>query len=141
MAVFPAAAPATAGPPNILLLMLDSLDGRLLDPESSVYGEVELPHLRAFASTAVNFVRAYSANPVCVPSRTAMLTGRLPHLLHVFSNSDGLAASNGSSILDARCVRERRLGERAVHPVMQMQRRRAVRAVEWSQECRCRCGT
>ncbi len=97
--------PATAGPPNILLLMLDSLDGRLLDPESSVYGEVELPHLRAFASTAVNFVRAYSANPVCVPSRTAMLTGRLPHLLHVFSNSDGLAASNGSSILDARCVR------------------------------------
>ena len=66
MAVFPAAAPATAGPPNILLLMLDSLDGRLLDPESSVYGEVELPHLRAFASTAVNFVRAYSANGIDV---------------------------------------------------------------------------
>ena len=96
---------AATPPPNILLLVIDSLDGRLLDPMSTVYGEVELPNLRAFAATAINFVRAYSANPVCVPSRTAMLTGLQPHRLQVFSNSDGLAASNGSEVLDARCVR------------------------------------
>ena len=96
---------AATTPPNILLLMIDSLDGRLLDPASPVYGEVELPNLRSFAATAVNFVRAYSANPVCVPSRAAMLTGQQPHRLQVFSNSDGLAASNGSDVLDARCVR------------------------------------
>ena len=96
---------AATPPPNILLLVIDSLDGRLLDPTSAVYGEVDLPNLRSFAATAVNFVRAYSANPVCVPSRTAMLTGIQPHRLQVFSNSDGLAASNGSEVLDARCVR------------------------------------
>ena len=96
---------AATPPPNILLLVIDSLDGRLLDPTSAVYGEVDLPNLRSFAATAVNFVRAYSANPVCVPSRTAMLTGIQPHRLQVFSNSDGLAASNGSEVIDARCVR------------------------------------
>ena len=51
---------AATPPPNILLLVIDSLDGRLLDPTSAVYGEVDLPNLRSFAATAVNFVRAYS---------------------------------------------------------------------------------
>ena len=97
--------PATAHrrPPNILLLVIDSLDGRLLDPSASVYAEVRLPHLRNFASSAVNFVRAYSPAPQCVPARAAMLTGRVASTLGVFSNLDGFAGSNSS--LDARCVR------------------------------------
>jgi arylsulfatase A-like enzyme len=93
-----------AAAPNILMLVVDSLDGRLLDEGSHVYGEVALPRLRALAAESVNFVRAYSPNPVCVPARVALLTGRLPHALHVYSNTDGLvAAADGS--LDARCVR------------------------------------
>ena len=64
--------PATAHrrPPNILLLVIDSLDGRLLDTSASVYGEVRLPRLRTFAASAVNFVRAYSPAPQCVPANT-----------------------------------------------------------------------
>ena len=86
------------------MLVVDSLDGRLLDEESTVYGEVALPHLRALAAESVNFVRAYSPNPVCVPARTAILTGRDPHWLNVYSNSDGLAAAEDGT-LDARCLR------------------------------------
>ncbi len=91
-------------PPNILLLVVDSLDGRLIDATSPVYDEVALPKLRALAAESANFVRAYSPNPVCVPARVALLTGRMPHQLHIFSNSDGLVAA-GDGPLDVRCVR------------------------------------
>ena len=69
------------------MLVVDSLDGRLLDEESTVYGEVALPHLRALAAESVNFVRAYSPNPLCVPARTAILTGRDPHWLNVYTRT------------------------------------------------------
>ena len=62
--------------PNILFLMCDSMDGRVLDPTSPVSDRLEMPHLRALASTGVNFLNTYAASPQCVPSRAAMFTGR-----------------------------------------------------------------
>ena len=89
--------------PNVLLLMTDSFDGRLLDPRASLYAAVELPHLRGLAARATNFVRAYTPSPVCVPGRAAMLTGRRPDQIRVWSNSDGLAAAPGGGV-DPRCI-------------------------------------
>ena len=40
--------------PNILFLMSDSMDGRVLDPTSPVSSRLELPHLRRLAALGTN---------------------------------------------------------------------------------------
>uniref|UniRef100_A0A8C0X6K0 N-acetylgalactosamine-6-sulfatase n=1 Tax=Castor canadensis TaxID=51338 RepID=A0A8C0X6K0_CASCN len=70
---------ATAGapqPPNIVLLLMDDMGWGDL----GVYGEPskETPNLDQMASEGMLFPSFYSANPLCSPSRAALLTGRLP---------------------------------------------------------------
>lgn len=48
---------------NILFLMCDSMDGRVLDPTSPVWGRVAMPNLRALATSGTNFVRTYAESP------------------------------------------------------------------------------
>ncbi len=42
-------------------------------------GREVTPHLNALVRQSLDFQRAYSACPLCVPARTAMATGRYPH--------------------------------------------------------------
>jgi choline-sulfatase len=44
------------------------------------------PHIDSLAAQGVRFTRAYVANPICIPSRTALFTGRLPHETGVQNN-------------------------------------------------------
>lgn len=53
---------------------------------------VQTPNLDRLAEEGVRFTEAYCNSPLCVPSRTAMLTGRHPHQTKVFANSDHLAS-------------------------------------------------
>jgi choline-sulfatase len=46
------------------------------------------PAMDRLASEGIRFERAYSSNPVCVPSRIAMATGTMPGRLAVFGNGD-----------------------------------------------------
>ena len=39
---------------------------------------VQTPHLDALAARSVRFDRAYVANPICMPNRSTLLTGRQP---------------------------------------------------------------
>lgn len=48
---------------------------------------ISTPELDAFAASAITFQRAFSANPVCTPSRASLLTGR-------FSHQHGLTTTN-----------------------------------------------
>ncbi len=86
--------------------MCDSMDGRLLDPSSELYGAVEMPNLRRLAQTGVNFVRTYAASPQCVPSRTSMFTGRRTHEIKAWNNGQGLAAAPATGKLDQACLRD-----------------------------------
>ena len=82
----------TAGPrPNVLLVMVDQLAAGWLP----AYGHdvTRAPHLTALAREGVTFERAYCASPLCGPSRSAMLTGRLPSATGVFDNAAEWAAS------------------------------------------------
>eukprot|EP01063_Lacrimia_lanifica_P011129 TRINITY_DN1790_c1_g4_i1.p1 TRINITY_DN1790_c1_g4~~TRINITY_DN1790_c1_g4_i1.p1 ORF type:complete len:571 (+),score=183.33 TRINITY_DN1790_c1_g4_i1:52-1764(+) len=88
---------------NILFLMCDSMDGRVLDPTSSVSERLEMPHFRALSDRGVNFVRTYAASPQCVPSRTTMFTGRHTHEIKAWANEQGLAG-NPRGGLDKTCV-------------------------------------
>lgn len=99
--------PASAASlPNIIWLQSDSFDGRLLDPtDATMYAKLQLEGFKAnWLSQAVVFTRHFTNSPQCVPSRTAMLTGRYIHQQHTTNNGQGIAFSTRTGALDENCV-------------------------------------
>lgn len=76
-ALLPAATPAR---PNILLILADDLGWA----DTARYGNrvIETPNIDRLARESMLFTNAYSAAPICSPSRAALLTGRSPARLH-----------------------------------------------------------
>jgi len=72
------AAPAAASTPNVLFLAADDLNTWLLGDPHRYSGKVVAPNIRKLADSGVNFVHAYTASPVCSPSRTAFFSGVSP---------------------------------------------------------------
>ena len=62
--------------PNFLIFLTDQHRADHL----GCYGNrvVRTPHTDALAAGGVRFERAYVTNPVCMPNRAAMMTGRMP---------------------------------------------------------------
>lgn len=67
--------------PNIIFILADDLGWGDL----SIYGQknYQTPHLDEFAKQGVRFINAYSASPVCTPTRIAFFTGRYPGRLTI----------------------------------------------------------
>jgi len=65
--------------PNILLVLTDQQSA---DAMSCRMGKafIHTPAMDSLAARGVSFARAYTANPLCVPARTSMLTGQPPHV-------------------------------------------------------------
>ncbi|MFN3159186.1 MAG: sulfatase [Rubinisphaera brasiliensis] len=63
---------------NVLFLVADDLNSWLLEDADRYSGKVIAPNLQALADSGVNFRRAYTASPVCSPSRTAFFSGVSP---------------------------------------------------------------
>jgi arylsulfatase A-like enzyme len=62
--------------PNMIFLLSESLDGRLLRPDSPA----KIPNLRSLMNSgSIRFDSAYSDSPVCAPARSALHSGRAPH--------------------------------------------------------------
>lgn len=74
--------------PNILFLLSDQHSPRIL----GCYGDphVRTPNLDRLAGEGVAFDACYCDNPVCLPSRMAMLTARHGHELEIWGNFDSL---------------------------------------------------
>ncbi|XP_036951516.1 N-acetylgalactosamine-6-sulfatase [Acanthopagrus latus] len=68
--------PGDVLPPNIIILLMDDMGWGDL----GVFGQPskETPNLDAMAAQGMLFPNFYTANPLCSPSRAALLTGRLP---------------------------------------------------------------
>ena len=64
--------------PNILLITNDQQHHRLMSCAGDTY--VKTPNLDRLAASGARFDLAYSPNPVCVPCRYSMMTGRMPHV-------------------------------------------------------------
>ena len=79
-AVFPGSVSA-AQAPNILFILADDLGWGDL----SCYGrpDYKTPNLDRLAAQGMRFTNAYSAAPVCTPTRVAFFTGRYPARLQV----------------------------------------------------------
>lgn len=82
---------AGARPPNILLMMTDSLRAECL----GCYGNnvIKTPHLDALARQGVRFSHAITQHTVCMPTRSTLMTGRYPHVHGVWANGVPLAKS------------------------------------------------
>ena len=62
--------------PNILLLMTDQQSATMMSCAGNAF--LRTPAMDSIAERGVRFERAYCTNPVCLPSRVGMMTGRLP---------------------------------------------------------------
>lgn len=61
--------------PNILFLMTDQMQGRVLEPGHPCH----TPNFDRLAAGGLRIRNAYAPNPVCSPSRASLMTGLLPH--------------------------------------------------------------
>lgn len=82
----PGAGDFLAGRPNILFVLCDQWRGSAFEFGPNHDSDVRTPGLKAFAESGVRFDRAYAANPVCTPNRSAILTGRFSHQTGMTTN-------------------------------------------------------
>ena len=69
--------------PNILFVLIDDVGfGEMGDPVLNQVRGYSTPTINAFARESLTFSRMYS-EPTCTPTRTALLTGRLPVRSHM----------------------------------------------------------
>jgi arylsulfatase A-like enzyme len=74
----PLFAMAAEKPMNVLFLVADDLNSWLLGDTNRYSGKVVAPNLQRLADRGVNFAQAFTASPVCSPSRTAFFSGVSP---------------------------------------------------------------
>lgn len=81
----------TSQRPNIILIMADQMAAQAL----GLYGNTvcKTPNLDRLAATGTVFENSYCNNPVCVPSRASMLSGRLSPDIGVYDNGCELPSS------------------------------------------------
>jgi arylsulfatase A-like enzyme len=72
--------------PNILFLMTDQMQARLLEPGHPCI----TPGLDRLAATGLRFTRAHTPSPVCCPARASLMTGLYPHAHGVVENIHGV---------------------------------------------------
>jgi choline-sulfatase len=73
--------------PNIIVIMTDEQSATAMSYRLGRQW-LNTPAMDQLASEGVVFHHAYAANPICVPSRNSLITGRFPHQIHVLSNDD-----------------------------------------------------
>lgn len=91
---------AVAPRPNILVIVCDQLRADHTGFGGSSY--IRTPNLDRLASGGRSFDRAYVANPICMPNRASLLTGRVPSAHGVVANNSSLAWTTNTFV---RCLR------------------------------------
>jgi len=97
----PAAASTAASPrsrPNLLLIITDQ---QFADAMSCRMGReyIHTPAMDSLAEQGVLFTRAYTANPLCMPARCALFTGRYPHETGVTRNEASTSRLNSAEFV------------------------------------------
>src|SRR5690349_21494003 len=68
---------ASARQPNVVIILADDLGWS----DTTLYGTTQYyqtPNMERLAKRGMTFTRAYSASPLCSPTRSAILTGLSP---------------------------------------------------------------
>tara|TARA_R110002049_G_scaffold50370_1_gene142929 strand:+ start:14460 stop:16187 length:1728 start_codon:yes stop_codon:yes gene_type:complete len=98
--------------PNIVLILADDLGWADL----ACYGSDlhETPNLDRLAQQGVRFTDAYSASPVCTPTRVSILTGKHPARLHMTIWRESALNRGNRQLLEPVCVDSLPTGETTV---------------------------
>ncbi|MCA9059687.1 MAG: sulfatase-like hydrolase/transferase, partial [Planctomycetaceae bacterium] len=75
--LFASLAPAAPPSPNVIFILADDLGWS----DTTLYGTTtfyQTPHVQRLAARGMTFTHAYSASPLCSPTRAAILTGLSP---------------------------------------------------------------
>ncbi|MFP5075811.1 choline-sulfatase [Rhizobium sp. YIM 134829] len=75
----------TAARPNILIIMVDQLNGTLFPDGPADF--LHAPHLKSLARRSARFVNNYTASPLCAPARASFMAGQLPSRTGVYDNA------------------------------------------------------
>jgi len=73
------------GKPNILILMVDQLNGTLFPDGPAEF--LHAPNLRALAARSARYANCYTASPLCAPGRASFMSGQLPSRTRVYDNA------------------------------------------------------
>src|SRR5215217_954716 len=103
----------TSDAPNVILVLADDLDARLLEEHLADY-----PNLRELAAEGTTFENAFVTDPLCCPSRTSILRGQYAHNHEIVGNSCPRGGSKKFRVL--------RLGESTVATWLQDEGYRTV---------------
>lgn len=76
--------------PNILILMVDQLNGTLFPDGPADW--LHTPNLHRLAERSVRFANAYTASPLCAPGRASYMSGQLPSRTRVYDNAAEFAS-------------------------------------------------
>ena len=81
---------AGAKRPNILILMVDQLNGTLFPDGPAEF--LHAPNLKKLAERSVRFSKNYTASPLCAPGRASFMSGQLPRRTRVYDNAAEFAS-------------------------------------------------
>ena len=89
-------------PPNIILFMTDSMDGRVM--RHLGHPAAHTPNMDRLAARGTSFSNAYCNSPQCAPSRASYWSGQYVHRIQAWNNPSGLpmdAPTFGTHLQDA----------------------------------------
>lgn len=106
------AAGQSPGRPNILVILADDLG--INDLNSYGRKEHNTPNLDKLAAEGMRFTAAYCAQPICSPSRAALLTGKTPARLHLTTYLPGRPDTQSQKLLHPKIRQELPLEEQTL---------------------------
>ncbi len=77
--------------PNILIIMVDQLNGTLFPDGPADW--LHAPNLKKLAARSTRFANAYTASPLCAPARASFMSGQLPSRTGVYDNAAEFTSS------------------------------------------------
>lgn len=76
---------SSSAKPNILIIMVDQLNGKLFPDGPADF--LHAPHLKALAARSAKFRNNYTSSPLCAPARASFMAGQLPSRTRVYDNA------------------------------------------------------
>jgi arylsulfatase A len=102
----------TTRTPNIVFILADDLG--INDLSSYGRKDQSTPHLDRLASQGMRFTSAYCAQPICSPSRLAIMTGKHPARLHLTTYLPGRPDAPSQKLLNPVIRQQLPLEEKTV---------------------------
>lgn len=82
--------------PNIIMVLTDEHNGKVVHCGGDPW--VRTPNMDRLAGQGVIMENAYCNSPLCVPSRSSMLSGVMPHTNGIFNNAQSLPSDRATFV-------------------------------------------